>query len=447
MIPPCPEGTRSVVFVGPSLAAERLHALIPPRCAIAPPVRFGDLYALIGSGIETALIIDGVFHGHTPVWQREILAALEAGIRVVGAASMGALRALELAPYGMLGLGTVVAWYRDGRIEGDDEVALMHADAEMGYRALTLPLVDIRFALEAAVTAGDLPGEPVAALLARLKQLGHVDRSRHQAMAEAGAVGLDPAIIGRLLGPGRASVKALDAERALRALHHPETLSALAETGTGDRWDPPQLPPRDEAILLRAARAPDGRALRIGDILHRSTADMTETARRLREASRRWFLADWAMLTGKGPDSTERDALAADWLSRQAAAADQTEERWLRASALTRAELPELLRGYAVEAWLMRVGTGGAGLPTDDPAVSPIPLAILDWADAMGIAPPPGLAGTDQVAAWIVATGPAGFGFPGWSADAALARMLQLEGVATAEILAAAETPELIDAG
>ena len=53
----------------------------------------GDVYRLVATGVRTILIIDGVFHWVTPVWQREIRTALESGIVVIGAASMGALRA------------------------------------------------------------------------------------------------------------------------------------------------------------------------------------------------------------------------------------------------------------------------------------------------------------------------------------------------------------------
>ena len=48
---------------------------------------------------------------------------MAAGTQVFGAASMGALRAAELAPFGMIGVGAIFAAYRDGRLTGDDEVA------------------------------------------------------------------------------------------------------------------------------------------------------------------------------------------------------------------------------------------------------------------------------------------------------------------------------------
>jgi hypothetical protein len=77
------------------------------------------------------------------VWHHELRAALASGIPVFGAASMGALRAAELASFGMIGIGQIFRWYRDGVLTDDGAVTLLHADAEHGYRPLTVPLVNV----------------------------------------------------------------------------------------------------------------------------------------------------------------------------------------------------------------------------------------------------------------------------------------------------------------
>jgi hypothetical protein len=51
---------------------------------------------------------------------------MEQGVHVFGAASMGALRAAEMHSLGMVGIGTIFQWYRDGKIVADDEVAVRH---------------------------------------------------------------------------------------------------------------------------------------------------------------------------------------------------------------------------------------------------------------------------------------------------------------------------------
>ena len=68
-------------------------------------------------------IIDGYFENIPSVWHKEILWAMSQGIHVFGSASMGALRAAELAPFGMEGVGAIFEAYRDGWLEDDDEVA------------------------------------------------------------------------------------------------------------------------------------------------------------------------------------------------------------------------------------------------------------------------------------------------------------------------------------
>lgn len=118
-----------------------------------PPAAAGDLLALIGLPPCTIVLIDGVFDDRASVQHKEILELLARGFRVIGGASMGALRAAELHPCGMAGVGAIFAAYAAGRITADDEVAVLHAPAELGFRPLTEALVDIRATLAAAVRA------------------------------------------------------------------------------------------------------------------------------------------------------------------------------------------------------------------------------------------------------------------------------------------------------
>ena len=78
------------------------------------------------------------------VWHKEILLALERGIEVWGAASMGALRAAELAPFGMRGVGAIYRAFARGALVADDEVAVAHLPAAQGYRAVSDALVNLR---------------------------------------------------------------------------------------------------------------------------------------------------------------------------------------------------------------------------------------------------------------------------------------------------------------
>src|SRR5581483_2813112 len=87
------------------------------------------------------------------VWHKEILWALTQGIHVYGSASIGALRAAELAPFGMVGVGRIFEAYRDGRLEDDDEVAVVHGPAEHAFQVHSEALVNLRATLAAARTA------------------------------------------------------------------------------------------------------------------------------------------------------------------------------------------------------------------------------------------------------------------------------------------------------
>ena len=95
----------AIVFVGPSLAGA--HPAPPPGVTLAGPAAAGDLYRAARAGARTIGLADGVFEDRPTVWHKEILWALERGVRVIGAASLGALRAAECAPYGMEGVGRV----------------------------------------------------------------------------------------------------------------------------------------------------------------------------------------------------------------------------------------------------------------------------------------------------------------------------------------------------
>src|SRR5579862_4314772 len=141
-----------VVFLGPTLPQSEAKALLPS--VMKPPARRGDVYRALADGHSTIVLIDGEFHGTPSVWQREIAEALAEGATVHGASSMGAIRAAELHTFGMIGHGRIFQWYLEGAIAADDEVALGYGPAELGYPALSEPLVNIRATLDAAV--GDL---------------------------------------------------------------------------------------------------------------------------------------------------------------------------------------------------------------------------------------------------------------------------------------------------
>lgn len=131
-----------IVFVGPSLPVREVKQLL--RCETRPPARQGDVWRALKARPTALVLLDGVFESTPSVWHHELLAALRCGIPVLGGSSMGALRAAELEAHGMTGAGQIFRWYRDGVLDDDAEVALLHASAEHGHRPLTVPLVNVR---------------------------------------------------------------------------------------------------------------------------------------------------------------------------------------------------------------------------------------------------------------------------------------------------------------
>jgi len=162
-----------VIFLGPSLdqaAAGRLLA-----ADYRPPAKRGDITDAAKEGARIITLIDGVFFQDCSVGHREILGALAQGVRVIGASSMGALRAAELAPLGMEGVGTIFRLYRDGILTSDDEVALVY-DPETNL-PLSEPLINIRCTVRAAEREGVLSPASAELLLSIAQSLYFPERT------------------------------------------------------------------------------------------------------------------------------------------------------------------------------------------------------------------------------------------------------------------------------
>lgn len=135
---------KTIVFLETTLTHIEAGKILP-NAVYMPSIKKGDVIKAIKSGYERIVIIDGNF-GWTPsVWHKEILIALDYGIEVFGASSMGAIRAAELDSFGMKGMGVVYSMYKNGVIDADDEVAIAFSP----YNNLqTVPLINIRITLE-----------------------------------------------------------------------------------------------------------------------------------------------------------------------------------------------------------------------------------------------------------------------------------------------------------
>jgi hypothetical protein len=138
---------KPVIFLGPSLERETAETVLD--AIFRRPIGRGDLPRVVDDGASVVGIIDGVFDQSLAVSIFEIRSALKRGVSIWGAASMGALRAVECRLLGMKGVGWVYEQFALGRLTADDEVAIVFEP--LTGRPISIPLVNIRWATSICV--------------------------------------------------------------------------------------------------------------------------------------------------------------------------------------------------------------------------------------------------------------------------------------------------------
>lgn len=134
-----------IVFAGPSIHGVTLEY---SDIIFRPPASLGDIATAVLGGATVIGLIDGMFESTAAVWHKEILYALSMQVSVLGAASMGALRAAECAAFGMEPIGEIANRYLTGELDDDAAVAISHGPAEFGYAPFTEALVDAEATIE-----------------------------------------------------------------------------------------------------------------------------------------------------------------------------------------------------------------------------------------------------------------------------------------------------------
>jgi hypothetical protein len=212
---------RPVVFCGPTLgvcdARRELDVLV------LPPAARGDVATAVLAGASMVGLVDGWFDRMPSVLHKEILWALARGVPVFGAASMGALRAAELADFGMVGVGWIYEAYHAGGLSDDDEVAVMQGpEPEDGaYQTLSEPLVNIRRTIRSAVQQGVISAQTASTLEELSKQRFYSERTLPRTVADGREAGLPEAELARFeqwLPEGRVDQKREDTLAMLRAM-------------------------------------------------------------------------------------------------------------------------------------------------------------------------------------------------------------------------------------
>jgi hypothetical protein len=213
----------AVIFAGPSLppSVRRAARAFDGAFDWRPPVRQGELYRAALDRPAVIGVIDGYFEATPTVWHKEILWAMAQGIHVFGAASIGALRAAELDTYGMRGIGRIYEDFRDGVLIDDDEVAVLHGPAELGYPPVTEAMVNIRATLAAAAGDGVIAPSLAEGLTATAKALFYKERTWRAVLDAAAASHGDAAALAGFeawLPAGRVDQKRRDALAMVEAI-------------------------------------------------------------------------------------------------------------------------------------------------------------------------------------------------------------------------------------
>lgn len=171
------------VYLGPSLDIKTATSLLP-EAHYHPPIQCGDIIRLLRLNPKKIIIIDGLYEVVPAVWHKEILIAMDLGIEVWGAASMGALRAAELYQYGMKGFGAIFNDFKSGKLNDDDEVAVLHRGKEENFSAINDAMVNIRATCDLAYAEGVLSLDDKNTLISHCKNQFYPYRSLKNAIKQ-----------------------------------------------------------------------------------------------------------------------------------------------------------------------------------------------------------------------------------------------------------------------
>lgn len=346
------------VFLGPTLPAEDARSLA--EVVVLPPVVQGDVYRVARRRPALIGIVDGTFERMPSVWHKEILWALDQGIPVLGAASMGALRAAELAPFGMEGVGEVFAAFRDDVLEDDDEVAVAHGPAEVGFRVLSEAMVNIRATVTAAVRARVVDEGVGQALVGVAKARFYPERHYPTVLADAAAAGVDAAQLAAFeafLPVGRVDRKREDAVALLTRMH--------ARLEAGDTTVTTRFTFQHTSVWAAAARSAgqlrlprDGRAevVTADELIDELRLDPARYREAAARAEARVTAEAVASLEGVRPSAERVWETTEAFRAEQGVNDPEAAAAWLAANDLTNGDAEQLLRREALVRWTRRTG-------------------------------------------------------------------------------------------
>lgn len=225
---------KPIIFLGPSLSHEKARKIFDAD--YRPPARKGDFLRLAADFdvVEMAIgFVDGVFLQDYPPTPIEVYhLARKDGVLLVGAASLGALRAVELEKFGMVGIGKIFQLYKTGKVNADDEVAVTFA-SEGDYQLQSEAMIDIRYNLYLAHKKGVI-NEKAKSMLVRLAKEIYFPHRKYTYILEE-ARNKYPMLeseinsFGSYVRSNRKSLKEMDAIKLVKYLkEHYESTNAIS---------------------------------------------------------------------------------------------------------------------------------------------------------------------------------------------------------------------------
>jgi len=201
-----------VVFCGPSVSPGDAALLLNARCL--PPAKRGDIERVTNAGARCIVLIDGEMIYNAPPSPLEMRDAMRQGVVMFGAASLGALRAVELFDHGMQGMGWVYGAFMSRRVDCDDE--LLSVMDPSTFSNLTVPLVNVRHGLCHLADRGLIRRSQAAALMSSFRAVHFEKRTsiRLKSIATATMGECSPELAE--VCEGRSNIKRRDAVDCLR---------------------------------------------------------------------------------------------------------------------------------------------------------------------------------------------------------------------------------------
>jgi TfuA protein len=144
---------KPIIFLGPSLTHEKARKILDAE--YRPPAKKGDFlrFTMPADGLTVVGLVDGYFLQDYPPSPIEVYQLImRKNTVVIGSASLGALRAVELEKFGMIGVGKIFELYKKGILNADDEVAVTFTEEPQSLQSEAM--IDIRFNLFIAKRKG-----------------------------------------------------------------------------------------------------------------------------------------------------------------------------------------------------------------------------------------------------------------------------------------------------